>query len=71
VVELKEAEKTSLKESERIDKEIVELKEMKVRRIFTGTELHYLEHSCFGTYFHHPYTIFFIRAEKDQHDDSR
>jgi F-type H+-transporting ATPase subunit d len=43
VVELKEAEKSSLKESERIEKEIVELKEMKVRRIFTGTELHYLE----------------------------
>jgi F-type H+-transporting ATPase subunit d len=43
VVELKEAEKTSLKESERIEKEIVELKEMKVRRIFTGTEVHYLK----------------------------
>jgi hypothetical protein len=31
---LKEAEKTSLKESERIDKEIAELREMKVRWIF-------------------------------------
>jgi len=30
VVELKEAEKASLKESERIQKEIAELKEMKV-----------------------------------------
>ena len=31
------SEKASLKESERIEKEIVELREMKVRRIFTGT----------------------------------
>jgi F-type H+-transporting ATPase subunit d len=43
VVELKEAEKASLKESERIEKEIAELREMKVRRIFTGTVVHYLE----------------------------
>ena len=31
---MKEAEKTSLKESERIEKEIAELKELKVRWIF-------------------------------------
>jgi len=31
---MKEAEKTSLKESEKIEKEIAEMKEMKVRSIF-------------------------------------
>ncbi|KAM0876936.1 hypothetical protein ACQ4PT_035828 [Festuca glaucescens] len=42
VVELKEAEKTSLKESERIEKEIVELREMK-KKISTMTADEYFE----------------------------
>jgi F-type H+-transporting ATPase subunit d len=36
VVELKEAEQASLKESERIEKEIAEMKEMKVRSVITN-----------------------------------
>ncbi|CAL5090135.1 unnamed protein product [Urochloa decumbens] len=35
LVEMKEAEKASLKESERIEKEIAEMKEMKVRLLFS------------------------------------
>ncbi len=42
VVELKEAEKASLKESERIEKEIAELKEMK-KKISTMTADEYFE----------------------------
>jgi len=42
LVELKEAEKTSLKESERIEKEIVELKEMK-KKISTMTADEYFQ----------------------------
>jgi len=59
---LKEAEKASLKESERIEKEIAEMKEMKVRWMFKkiGTSFFYI----------HP-NILSIHAEKDQHNDSR
>jgi len=56
---MKEAEKASLKESERIEKEIAEMKEMKVMLLF----------SQHGTCCLHD--ILFVCAEKDQHDDRR
>ena len=59
---MKEAEKTSLKESERIEKEIAEMKEMKVMLLF----------SQHGTCCLHVHTnVLFVCAEKDQHDDCR
>lgn len=59
---MKEAEKASLKESERIEKEIAEMKEMKVMFPFSkhGT-------CCFRIHAN----ILFLHTEKDQHDDSR
>jgi F-type H+-transporting ATPase subunit d len=59
---MKEAEKASLKESERIEKEIAEMKEMKVRLLFS-------KHGACCLCVHA--NILSVRAEKDQHDDSR
>ncbi|CAN6180058.1 unnamed protein product [Urochloa humidicola] len=41
LVEMKEAEKASLKESERIEKEVAEMKEMKVRLLFSKHGISY------------------------------
>jgi len=43
---MKEAEKASLKESERIEKEIAEMKEMKVRLIFSKRGACFFHKSC-------------------------
>jgi F-type H+-transporting ATPase subunit d len=59
---MKEAEKASLKESERIEKEIAEMKEMKVRLLFS-------QHGKCYLYVHA--NVLFVCAEKDQHDDRR
>ena len=59
---MKEAEKASLKESERIEKEIAEMKEMKVMLLFS-------QHGTCCLHVHAD--ILFVCAEKDQHDDRR
>jgi hypothetical protein len=58
---MKEAEKASLKESEKIEKEIAEM-EMKVRLLFSK---HGARCLCVHA------NILSVRAEKDHHDDSR
>ena len=60
LVELKEAEEKSLKESERLEKEIVEVQEMKVMDKKAYLISHFVETNSHSLLF---------SSEKDQHHD--